>query len=681
MAQPSARLRRWLPAVLSLAVIATLCVPVMAQAATSKGKVGPHVFSTAQKVGQSASCTFSRKRLTKVAVQAPQARMRAYWAQPHNGRVAVSQYVEFIADLQGLKGSHWSQVARQHSYTLVKNKMQQLPALPPFTGSSALHAGYSAYRVVETLDWLRPTDNKKEGSASVKITHYRNRGQWGRACVYRFPKITATSLPVAHIGTNYRTVLTSSPSALTWTIASKPVSGFKLTRRGVFRGMVAGSPRSASLSVHAADTSGLTDTAPFKLSIKYAAGDVNGDGVTTCTDYNLIRTNFGKTKATHRTGDLSGDGTVNNVDYADFLKAYKGKDCSRWTVQRSPSPSSADGVTQGNDLEDVSCVSSNYCIAVGQAYLDNAYVPIAERWNGTNWTRLSVPNPTTAPHATLLSVSCVSTKFCMATGQYEAPSTEGAPYLPLAEKWDGSQWKVVSTPNPKFSFDTQLSGVSCASASRCVAVGEQSATSAVIEVWNGQAWSFQNVPAPPDGSRDELAGVSCAAANACLAVGQEVNVADAFGGTRTLSLSYNGSRWTVLTTPSPSASFGSALNGVSCGSASSCMAVGSSDDDPLAERWNGTKWALVTVRVVTSSTQTSLASVSCTADSFTCIAVGSVDSASAAVVWHGAAFTPEVVPARSGTDDNSLNGVSCLSSFTATAVGLTPNSTLAVQHD
>ncbi|HEX4015943.1 MAG TPA: hypothetical protein VHX15_04340, partial [Frankiaceae bacterium] len=280
IAQRSAR--RWLPAVLALAVIGALTAPVTAQAASSKGKVGPHVFSRARHVGQSARCTFKGTQLTKIAVKAPQARMRAYWAEPHNGMLAVSQYVEFIADLQGRKGSHWSQVASRHSYTLVKNKMQQLPALPAFTGSSALPAGYSAYRVVETLNWLRPTDNKQEGSASVKIAHYRNRRQWGSACVATFPKIKASPLPVAHIGTSYRTVLASSPSALTWTIASKPVSGLKLTRGGVFRGKVTGPPRSAALTAHAADASGLTAAAPFKLSIKYAAGDVNGDGIASC---------------------------------------------------------------------------------------------------------------------------------------------------------------------------------------------------------------------------------------------------------------------------------------------------------------------------------------------------------------------------------------------------------------
>jgi hypothetical protein len=66
----------------------------------------------------------------------------------------------------------------------------------------------------------------------------------------------------------------------------------------------------------------------------------------------------------------------------------------------------------------------------------------------------------------------------------------------------------------------------------------------------------------------------------------------------TLAEQWNGTTWTVVTTPSP-ATF-SALLSVSCPSASHCAAVGASSPaisgavSPLTEVWNGSIWTAVT---------------------------------------------------------------------------------------
>ncbi len=47
-----------------------------------------------------------------------------------------------------------------------------------------------------------------------------------------------------------------------------------------------------------------------------------------------------------------------------------------------------------------------------------------------------------------------------------------APFEGLAEGWDGTKWAVQTTPNPTgASGDSDLSGISCASATACMAVG------------------------------------------------------------------------------------------------------------------------------------------------------------------------------------------------------------------
>ncbi len=84
-----------------------------------------------------------------------------------------------------------------------------------------------------------------------------------------------------------------------------------------------------------------------------------------------------------------------------------------------------------------------------------------------------------------------------------------------------------------------------------------------------------------------LNGVSCVSAGSCVAVG--------YRGDKTLIQSWNGTAWSVV--PSADLGIGSALYGVSCSSASSCMATGvyidSSGHHALFESWNGADWSVV----------------------------------------------------------------------------------------
>jgi hypothetical protein len=45
----------------------------------------------------------------------------------------------------------------------------------------------------------------------------------------------------------------------------------------------------------------------------------------------------------------------------------------------------------------------------------------------------------------LLGVSCTSSTACIAVGYYKNSSEV---VVPLAERWNGTEWKVQSTPNP-----------------------------------------------------------------------------------------------------------------------------------------------------------------------------------------------------------------------------------------
>jgi len=81
--------------------------------------------------------------------------------------------------------------------------------------------------------------------------------------------------------------------------------------------------------------------------------------------------------------------------------------------------------------------------------------------------------------------------------------------------------------------------------------------------------------------------VSCTSATACTAAGFYSNATTPV----TLAERWNGTKWSIQTTPNPVGGSNSTLDGVSCASASTCTAVGGYNNGTtgatLAERWNG----------------------------------------------------------------------------------------------
>jgi hypothetical protein len=77
---------------------------------------------------------------------------------------------------------------------------------------------------------------------------------------------------------------------------------------------------------------------------------------------------------------------------------------------------------------------------------------------------------------------------------------------------------AVTSPN-QGTGNNVLSGVSCAAASSCVAVGYYRAGgNTLVESWNGTAWSVVSSPSPGT-HLNELADVSCVSTVSCTAVG------------------------------------------------------------------------------------------------------------------------------------------------------------------
>ena len=269
-----------------------------------------------------------------------------------------------------------------------------------------------------------------------------------------------------------------------------------------------------------------------------------------------------------------------------FVTLAERRDGGEWSIQPTPNPAGA----QESRFRSVSCASSTACVAVG-FFKDSsgAYLTLAERWDGSSWTILPTPNPAGALEARLESVSCASATECIAVGYVK---TGAEAFSTLVERWDGTSWTIVSSPNPASLPKHYLRSVSCVSASECWAVGqsvptateqgEGKAPSAFAERFDGEAWSLHALPEAPE----NLASVSCSSASWCLA---------ANGKAGTALQRWDGTSWASVNATSPSGGSPTFL-AVTCRSATACTAVGTQPVPghvaPLIERWDGSAWTI-----------------------------------------------------------------------------------------
>jgi len=371
-------------------------------------------------------------------------------------------------------------------------------------------------------------------------------------------------------------------------------------------------------------------------------------------------------------GDYRDSGTARTL-----AEAWNGL---TWSLQATPNRSGA----TGSSLSGVSCTAANACEAVGH-YVSGAGedTPSAEVWNGMTWNDQTISNPTGSARSVLLGVSCTAANACEAVGRYFISS--GAE-VPFAEAWNGLTWSLQTTPNPSGSTQSVLVGVSCAAANACEAIGfsyTNSGTVPLAEAWNGTAWTVQATPDPSGATGSYLSGVSCTAAIACEAVGYYYNGS---GTLTTLAEAWNGSAWSIQTTPDPSGATESYLTGVSCTAAIACEAVGfyyhgPGPDATLAEVWDGTAWSMQTIPTPSGATYSYLYGVSCTA-AIACEAVGINDTSSGTVAsaegWNGSAWSIQTTPNPSGVTNSALSGVSCTAANACEAVGTNSTSSATV---
>jgi hypothetical protein len=318
-------------------------------------------------------------------------------------------------------------------------------------------------------------------------------------------------------------------------------------------------------------------------------------------------------------------GTSNRAagEYRTLVERWNG---TKWSIQTSPN---AKGST-GDMLNGVDCTSGKSCVAVGHYdKQDGTQVTLAERWNGTNWTIATTPNPAQTV-SDLGGVSCVSATACVAVGG--AGPVPSSPVMTLVERWNGTRWKIVPSPNPAGLKVVSLTGVSCSSATSCIAVGfwfdMNNKEWVLAERWNGTKWKIQSTPVPNGAKGSGFGAVSCSAASACTATGLYINASTV---AVTLVERWNGTKWKIQSSPNPQGANATVLLAVSCPSASACTATGFSQSlggqAPIAERWDGATWTLEVPINPPASTRSSLDGVACSSAQV-CEAVGVYEDSS-----------------------------------------------------
>ena len=111
--------------------------------------------------------------------------------------------------------------------------------------------------------------------------------------------------------------------------------------------------------------------------------------------------------------------------------------------------------TQANVLYGVTCVSASDCWAVGYYYRrQRRYQTLIEHWDGTSWAIVTSPNTSATQTNILNGVTCVSASDCWAVGYYDNGSGGNQT---LIERWDGTSWAIVTSPNTSTTQSTTSS--------------------------------------------------------------------------------------------------------------------------------------------------------------------------------------------------------------------------------
>jgi len=261
--------------------------------------------------------------------------------------------------------------------------------------------------------------------------------------------------------------------------------------------------------------------------------------------------------------------------------------CGVWSKVSSPNAG-----TSTNFLYGVAAISSTDVWAVGEYSNGNGGLTLVEHWNGAHWKVVASPNVNNSLSDSLSGVAAIAANNVWAVGSYyDASNTQQT----LIEHWDGAKWSIVQSQGMG-----GLNGVAAIASNDVWAVGSISVNNIqyLTEHWNGSSWSVVS-SSGPGLVINILNGIAAISANNVWAVGDDADSATPSAQYRPLIEHWNGSSWSVVTSPVKGTS--DFLSGIAAVSASNVWAVGNDRTilDPYGpyftfiEHWNGSAWRVI----------------------------------------------------------------------------------------
>ena len=215
----------------------------------------------------------------------------------------------------------------------------------------------------------------------------------------------------------------------------------------------------------------------------------------------------------------------------------------------------------------------------------------AEHWDGSSWSRFPTPDVGTWDNM-LNGVDASASNDVWAVGYSEV---RGGSYKTLIEHWDGTQWRVVTSPNAGTTGDNVLTSVDALSSTNAWAVGfthTSTSRKSLIQRWNGSSWTIVSSPNPGT-LGNSLLGVGAAGPNDVWAAGWKRNG----DGLKSLLLHYDGTGWTEVVAVPKVGTGDNVLTDVSAASNDDVWATGYYVDGTtyktLTLHYNGTTWSHV----------------------------------------------------------------------------------------
>jgi hypothetical protein len=343
------------------------------------------------------------------------------------------------------------------------------------------------------------------------------------------------------------------------------------------------------------------------------------------------------------------------------------------TARVVPSPNVGTGE---NILTAVSVVSASDAWAVGYEYAGDPF-PIDTlilHWNGATWAVVESPNPGASSNV-LSGVSALSANDAWAVGH--TSDKEFGHVRSLILHWDGSSWSEAHVRLPKDAGNNGLNAVHALTADDVWAVGSvvkpRPPVSTLTLHWDGSGW--RTVPSP--NSRDPLNGananalwsVDAAASTDVWSVGNFGDDDNANGDNSTLSIQWDGSRWSTVKSPNPKPI--DYFRGVSVVSSNEIWAAGFELLDryasprALVATNDGDRWTIVPTETLPSMHVVALDAVSATE-----VWIGGnqeISDVGYPIVarWDGGAWTVATQPGPAG----NVNGVANATGGELWAVG------------